>query len=78
SMRLVISNDAGVVVAANTLAKIKTVTQFISVIAILLEPIAFPSGGFVSLILIVVMCIFTVWSGINYIKINWQYLNTSK
>ncbi len=78
SMRLVLSNNAGIVVAANKLGKIKTVTQFVSVIIILLEPIALPLGGFLSLFSILIMVFFTVWSGINYLLQNWNNINTNK
>ncbi len=78
SMRLVLSNDSGIVVAANKLGKIKTVIQFLTVIIILLEPIAFPLGGFLSLFAIIIMVVFTVWSGVNYILQNWNSINTNK
>ena len=78
SMRLVLSNNSGIVVAANMLGKIKTVTQFVSVIIILLEPIAFPTGGILSLIFVIIMAFFTVWSGLNYLIHNWSSINTNK
>lgn len=78
SMRLVLSNNSAIVVAANMLGKIKTVTQFVSVIIILLEPIAFPTGGILSLIFVIIMAFFTVWSGLNYLIHNWSSINTNK
>lgn len=78
SMRLVLSNNSGIVVAANKLGKIKTVTQFVSVIIILLEPIALPLGGFLSLFSILIMVFFTIWSGVNYLLQNWNNINTNK
>ena len=78
SMRLVLSNNSGIVVAANMLGKIKTVTQFVSVIIILLETIAFPTGGILSLIFVIIMAFFTVWSGLNYLIHNWSSINTNK
>lgn len=78
SMRLVLANDSGIVVAANKLGKIKTVTQFLTVIVILLEPVAFPLGGLLSLAFIIIMVVFTVWSGVNYLIQNLSNINTNK
>lgn len=90
SIRLVASTSAGVVVAANTLGKIKTVSQIVCIMAVLIEPVLnllitaflpkfvlfsyFP----VTLISAVVMVLFTVWSGIVYIKSYWKYVDSGK
>ena len=90
SIRLVASTSAGVVVAANSLGKIKTVSQIVCIMAVLIEPVLhllitaflpeitlfsyFP----VTLISAVVMVIFTVWSGIVYIKSYWKYVDSGK
>ncbi len=79
---LAVSAPQGQVIAANKLGKIKTVTQIVCVLMVLLEPAAqeliemsvtdytlhnvFP----LSLLTTVVMTVFTVWSGGAYL---WQY-----
>lgn len=90
SIRLVASTSAGVVVAANSLGKIKTVSQIVCVMAVLLEPVLnsvftyfFPAFTLfsyypVTLISAAVMIIFTVWSGIVYIKTYWKYIDAEK
>ena len=89
-MRLVVSTGEGIVIAANSLGKIKTVSQIVAIAATLLEPVVqhvfsratgitwsgniFPLT-YVTLIFTAVM---TVWSGINYIKAYWKYLDPEK
>lgn len=79
SMRLVVVSGAGTVVAASKLGKIKTNTQIISVSLIILEPALLPfTYGYLSLISIAVMVVFTVWSGVNYLVTYWKHLDTNK
>lgn len=87
SMRLVVSGSSGIVIAANMLGKIKTVSQIACVIACFAERIFYghiESLGFLksylplSLLTTVVMAIFTLWSGIRYIKDYWKYLDPEK
>lgn len=79
SMRLVVANSSGAVVAANYLGKIKTVTQIIGVCSVILEPVVFPfTHGWLTLITTVLMCFFTIASGFNYIKTYWKFINTNK
>ena len=90
SIRLVASTSAGVVVAANMLGKIKTVSQIVCVMAVLLEPVLnalsvklLPSFTLfsyfpVTLISAVITVVFTVWSGIVYIKSYWKYVDSEK
>lgn len=96
SMRLVVSTGEGIVIAANNLGKIKTVSQIVAISTVFLEPfvqwIAKLIYGVItdttpiwrtdivplswaSLIFSLVM---TVWSGINYIKGYWKYLDPEK
>lgn len=88
SLRLVLVNASGEVVAANMLGKIKTVTQIICICLLFGEPLInlavrhfFPDFIWlasypVSFFLILVMLIFTVWSGANYIKGGWKFIST--
>ena len=96
SMRLVVSTGEGVVVAANVLGKIKTVSQIVFVSTALLEPVVqFITRWIVGLIKgempvwrtdfviltwlsMLFMLVMTVWSGINYIKSYWKFINTEK
>ncbi len=96
SMRLVVSTGSNIVVAANMLGKIKTVSQIVAIATVFLEPVVqyvaewvvetvsgrpvyWTEGIFpltwLSLAFAVVM---TVWSGLNYIKAYWKYLDPEK
>lgn len=77
SMRLVVAKR-GVVVPANMLGKIKTNAQMVCILAVIIEPVAFPFlRGWFTAFCIVAMTVFTVWSGINYIVSYWKYLDVS-
>lgn len=87
SMRLVVSGSSGIVIAANMLGKIKTVSQIVCVIACFAERIFYGHiealhflGAYLplSLLTTAVMAFFTLWSGIHYIKSYWQYLDPEK
>lgn len=89
SLRLVASSS-GVVVAANMLGKIKTVTQIVFVSTTIIEPLLYeiPFLGFLPDWWIgnvpltwatgVVAMFFTVWSGANYFRIMWKYMDPEK
>ena len=87
SMRLVVSGSSGIVIAANWLGKIKTCTQIACVILCFAESIFYyniASLSFLaewlplSLFSTALMAVFTLWSGINYIKSYWQFLDPQK
>lgn len=94
SIRLVASKNAGLVVAASWLGKIKTVTQIICICTILLEPVLFKllslafsnvsifasleSYRILGIVTTVLMTFFTLWSGIDYMKSYWKYLDPEK
>ena len=93
SMRLVVSTGNGIVIAANYLGKIKTVSQIVFICTAFLEPVV---EWFVELLLggarnyflhgiypltwlsMIFTIIMTVWSGVNYIKAYWKYLDPEK
>lgn len=87
SMRLVVSGSSGIVIAANMLGKIKTVSQILCVIVCIVEPIVY---GYVSALahlgkylpvsvaLTVIMAFFTLLSGVKYIAGYWKYLDPQK
>ncbi len=82
SIRLVANQKAGIVVAASWLGKIKTVTQMLAVIVILLEDVICPPElaalNIFSYIMMGLMTLFTVWSGLDYMKGYWKYLDPTK
>jgi len=82
SLRLLLSKESGLVVAANMLGKLKTVSQCVCVLVILLEPIIFSEQiaifhtyNLLSYICIAIMVTLTIISGYNYIKTYWGYLD---
>ena len=82
SMRLVVSGEKGIVVPANYLGKIKTVTQIICVLVTLLECAFLPDlfGGvrIFGIVTTLIATLFTVISGANYFKAYWKYIKPSK
>ena len=89
SIRLVAaSGKEKVVIAANMLGKIKTVTQIIAICAALIEPALL--GAFegvpeallnyppITCVFTILMIYFTIHSGINYIAGAWKYLDPEK
>ena len=87
SIRLVVSGSSGIVVAANMLGKIKTCTQIACVISCIAERIFYwniPALHFLkeylplSVVTTVLMLVFTLWSGINYIVSYWKYMDPEK
>ena len=84
SMRMIVASNAHVVVAAAWLGKVKTVTQMLCVIMILLEPVIVPETAAIadmhifSYITMALMTVMTVWSGASYLKSYWKYLDPTK
>ncbi len=85
SMRMVVNNTDGVVIAANILGKVKTVTQVVFVLTALLEAVIWeicgvaPLGGhLLSYLTMAAMTVMTVWSGVSYFKSYWNYINPAK
>lgn len=81
SMRMVVTNTDGIVIAANWLGKVKTCTQILFILAAIIEPMfsyEFLDGHAVSYVTMAAMTLMTVWSGWNYLKAYWKYINPSK
>ena len=83
SIRLVAAGKSGMVIAASWLGKIKTTTQMICIVTVLLEPVIFPFEIFreqhlLSYITIAAMTLMTLWSGIDYLKTYWKFLDPEK
>ncbi len=82
SIRLIAAKNANIVVAANMLGKVKTVSQIVCVMAALLEPVLAKIGflfflGYypITIAASAVTLVMTVWSGIVYIKTYWKYMD---
>lgn len=82
SIRLIASKNANIVVAANLLGKIKTVSQIVCVMAALLEPVLAKINFFfflgyypITIAASAVALVMTIWSGIVYIATYWKYLD---
>ncbi len=83
SMRMVASNKAGLVIAAAWLGKVKTTTQMICIVTVLLEPIILPFTPFaewhiLSYATTIIMTVMTLWSGIDYLRQYWPYIGKTK
>ena len=77
SMRMVVTNTDGIVIAANSLGKIKTCTQILFILAALIEPI-FWGAHLVSYITMAAMAVMTIWSGVSYFRSYWKYINPAQ
>jgi len=83
SLRMIAANKAGLVIAAAWLGKVKTTTQMICIVCVLLEPVILPFAPFtewhlLSYITTGVMLVMTLWSGIDYLKAYWPYIGSTK
>ena len=90
SMRLVVSTGSNIVIAANNLGKIKTVSQIVAISTVFIEPVLqwiarliFNADWRTDIVPITwaslaFMMFMTVWSGINYIMAYWKYLDPEK
>ena len=82
SIRLVAVRNANIVVAANILGKVKTVSQIVCIMAALLEPIIAKINFFfflsyypITIAASIVTLVMTIWSGVVYLKTYWKYLD---
>ena len=83
SLRLVVASSAGKVVAASWWGKVKTATQCVSILLILLEPAILyaASEGFpplCSYVAMAAMLITTIGSGLDYMRVYMPYIDTNK
>ena len=89
SIRLVVAGKSGIVVAASILGKIKTVSQMVGTLLIIVEP-AIPmvfkhtvtsyiaDNHVLSYIAMTVMAFTTIFSGIDYLKAYMPYIDSNK
>ena len=83
SLRLVVSGNSGIVVAASLLGKMKTVSQMVGILLIICEPLLIPTlfeGGIylISYIVSGIMVLTTLFSGYDYLRAYMPYLRESK
>lgn len=89
SLRLVVAGKSGIVVAASILGKIKTVSQMVGTVAIIVEP-AIPEiirtravmficdNHILSYVAMAVMAFTTLFSGLDYLKAYLPYIDSNK
>jgi CDP-diacylglycerol--glycerol-3-phosphate 3-phosphatidyltransferase len=83
SLRLVVANKKGIVVAASWFGKLKTLSQVICTVVILLEPTFFHvipwlSNHLIAYICMGIMAFTTIFSGIDYLKTYLPHIDTNK
>ena len=83
SMRLVVAGASGTVIAAKMIGKIKTVTQIVSILIILLEPAVMEmlpayTLPIASYIAMAAMAVITIISGVDYLRSYWTFIDPSK
>ena len=88
SIRLIAaSSKEKVVIAANMLGKLKTVTQIVAICAAIIEPVIYSLLSLewnivgippITFVTTVIMIYLTIHSGINYIVGAWKYLDPQK
>jgi CDP-diacylglycerol--glycerol-3-phosphate 3-phosphatidyltransferase len=67
SLRLVVAGKrAKVDLAANIMGKLKTVSQMVGTVIIILEPMIFAESRIASYVIMAIMAFTTIYSGINY------------
>ena len=82
SLRLVVAGKSGIVVAASMLGKIKTVSQMVGTVAIIVEPLfvlpIFPEYHILSYFFMAVMAFTTIFSGLDYLKAYMPHIDSNK
>ena len=81
SLRLVVAGKSGIVVAASILGKIKTVSQIVGTLVIILEPLVLPffaENHIAAYIAMGVMCFTTVFSGLDYLRAYLPHIDANK
>ena len=80
SLRLVVAGNSGIVVAASLLGKIKTVSQMVGTVVLIIEPIIpfFCDNHILSYAFMAVMAFTTLFSGLDYLKAYLPHIDTNK
>ncbi len=79
SLRLVVAGKSGIVVAASMLGKLKTVSQMVGTVVLIVEPLIpfFCDNHILSYVFMGIMAFTTVFSGIDYLKAYLPYIDTN-
>ena len=79
SLRLVVAGKNGIVVAASMLGKIKTVSQMVGTVVLIVEPIIpfFSENHILSYVMMAIMAFTTLFSGIDYLRAYLPYVDTN-
>ena len=80
SLRLVVAGKSGIVVAASIFGKMKTVSQMVGTVIMIVEPVIpyFKDNHILSYVCMGVMAFTTVFSGIDYLKSYLPYIDTNE
>ena len=82
SLRLVVAGKSGIVVAASLLGKLKTVSQMVGTVLLLIEPLlvlpVFTEYHVLSYTMMAIMTFTTLFSGIDYLKAYLPYVDSNK
>lgn len=80
SLRLVVAGKSGIVVAASMLGKIKTVSQMVGTVVIIIEPMIpfFKENHILSYVFMAIMAFTTLFSGIDYLKAYMPHIDSNK
>ena len=82
SLRLVVAGNSGIVVAASLLGKIKTVSQMVGTVVLIVEPLfvlpIFTEMHVLSYAFMAIMAFTTLFSGLDYLKAYLPYIDSNK
>ena len=82
SLRLVVAGKSGIVVAASMLGKIKTVSQMVGTVVLIVEPMfvlpIFTEQHVLSYAFMAIMAFTTLFSGLDYLKAYLPYIDSNK
>ena len=80
SLRLVVAGNAGIVVAASIFGKLKTISQMVGTVVILVEPMIpfFSENHILSYVMMGIMLFTTLFSGIDYLRAYLPYVDSNK
>ena len=80
SLRLVVAGKSGIVVAASLLGKIKTVSQMVGTVVLIVEPLIpfFKDNHILSYVFMGIMAFTTLFSGIDYLKAYLPHIDSNK
>ena len=82
SLRLVVAGKSGIVVAASMLGKIKTVSQMVGTVVLIVEPMfvlpIFTEKHVLSYAFMAIMAFTTLFSGLDYLKAYLPHIDSNK